>query len=138
MNSELIGRVHSTFKNMSDRNLISLLLVRGILIWGFGIGFLGVDTFAQTLKIKSYPVLSVVGLALAAKENSIVVGKILPGSPAEKSRALQEGDVLVACEYSGQTISFSGKSLGEVASVIRGPVGSSITLSICLFFKICG
>ncbi len=79
---------------------------------------------------KSYPVLSGVGIALALEDGGIVVRKVLPGSPAFNSGFLAEGSQLVSVETLGRVTSLLGKSVGDAASLIRGPVGTEITLYV--------
>jgi thiol-disulfide isomerase/thioredoxin len=85
---------------------------------------------AQEAAAKSYPVLSGVGLALRAEEGGIWVAKVLPNSPAAASRLIEEGARLLAVEVDGKETSLDGKTVGEAASLIRGPVGTGLVLTV--------
>ena len=104
--------------------LLCYLLVPAVIL-----GIANASLLAQTKESKSYPVLSGVGLALYEKQGQIVVGKVLLGSPAAKSGELLEGASLVTFESEGRSVSLEGLALGEVTSLIRGPVGTMIILS---------
>jgi carboxyl-terminal processing protease len=84
----------------------------------------------QEAQAKSYPVLSGVGCVLREKEGHNFVTKVLPGSPADRSKQIGEGDRLVAVEINGDETSLDGKTYNEAASLIRGPVGTSLLRSI--------
>ena len=79
---------------------------------------------------KSYPVLSGVGIALGKEDGGIVVRKVLPGSPAFRSGFIAEGAHLVSVEALGLVTPLAGRSVGEAASLIRGPVGTEIILNV--------
>jgi thiol-disulfide isomerase/thioredoxin len=85
---------------------------------------------AQEIESKSYPVLSGVGLALDTKDGHVYVGKVLPRSPADESGQISEGAQLVSIEVNGKETLLDGKTVGEVAGLIRGPVGSELVLSV--------
>ena len=85
---------------------------------------------AQNNQTKSYPVLSGVGIALQAKDGNLVVFKILPKSPAAKSGLISEGARLVSVETNGKTYALDGKTVGYAASLIRGPVGTDLVLTV--------
>jgi thiol-disulfide isomerase/thioredoxin len=76
------------------------------------------------------PHLSGVGLALNAKDGHIYVGKVLLKSPADKSGLIPEGARLVSIEVNGKETSLDGKTVGEAASLIRGPVGTKLVLAV--------
>ena len=80
--------------------------------------------------VARFPIMSGVGLALRALDGSLYVGKVIPDSVAERSKAIGEGDRLLAIHIGERHISVEGKPLGEVVSLIRGPVGSKVTLQI--------
>ncbi len=85
---------------------------------------------AQDLESKSYPVLSGVGLALNAKDGHLYVGKVVPKSPADQSGLIPEGAQLVSIEVNGKETLLDGKTVGEAASLIRGPVGTELVLTV--------
>ncbi len=96
---------------------------------------LAAPTFAQEPLAKetapvSYPVLSGVGLALRISDGSICVFKVLPDSIAAKSKAIREGDQILSVQNGDKLVVVEGKSVGEVVSLIRGPVGSKVTLEV--------
>jgi len=81
-------------------------------------------------KGKSYPVLSGVGVALREEGGEIYVGKVLPGAPAHESGLISDGAQLVSVETGGILTLLNGKSVGETASLIRGPVGTDLILHV--------
>jgi len=94
------------------------------------VGSLLLQSHAQEIESRSYPVLSGVGLALNAKDGQIYVGKIVPKSPADKSGLIKEGDRLVSIEVDGKETSLDEKTVGEAASLILGPVATKLVLAI--------
>lgn len=78
----------------------------------------------------SYPVLSGIGISLHIFDGSICIFKVLPDSVAEKSKAMREGDQILSVQNGGEAVIVQGKSVGEVVSLIRGPVGSKVTIEI--------
>jgi thiol-disulfide isomerase/thioredoxin len=85
---------------------------------------------AQEVEAKSYPVLSGIGIALMVEEGQLFVGKIIAKSSAEESGLIKEGSRLVAVEADGESVSLDGKSVGDAASLIRGPVGTKVILTV--------
>jgi thiol-disulfide isomerase/thioredoxin len=79
---------------------------------------------------KSYPVLSGVGIALREEGGGVYVGKVLPGAPAHESGLISDGAQLVSVETGGVLTLLDGKSVGETASLIRGPVGTDLFLNV--------
>ncbi|HUG67225.1 MAG TPA: redoxin domain-containing protein [Pirellulaceae bacterium] len=100
-----------------------------ILVASWLFGSIVHESHAQEDETKSYPVLSGVGLALNAKEGRIYVGKVVPKSPADESGLIREGARLVSVEVDGKETSLDGKTVGEAASLIRGPVGTELVLT---------
>ena len=88
------------------------------------------ESHAQEVGAKSYPVLSGVGLALNAKGGHIYVGKVVTKSPAAKSGLIRAGARLVSVDVNGKETSLDGKSVGETASLLRGPVGTEVVLTV--------
>lgn len=77
-----------------------------------------------------YPVLSGIGVALSTTDAGARIGKIVPGSAAHKCGKLNEGDMIVAVRNGEKAVELKGKRLGDVVSLIRGPVGTTVTLEI--------
>ncbi len=88
------------------------------------------ETHAQETEAKSYPVLSGVGLALNARGGILYVGKVVPKSPADESGLIREGARLVSVEINGKETLLDEKTVGEAASLIRGPVGTKLVLTV--------
>ena len=65
------------------------------------------------------------GIGVRPKRPDVTVAEVFPGSPAEKA-GLVPGDLIRRVD--GQ--STSGKTLEEVAQLIRGPEGSTISLEV--------
>lgn len=79
---------------------------------------------------KSYPILSGVGISLKLEGGQLLVAYVIPKSPADRSGAIQEGDRLVSVDADGKQTSLKDKTIGEAASLMRGPVGTALTLSL--------
>jgi thiol-disulfide isomerase/thioredoxin len=78
----------------------------------------------------SYPVLSGVGLALDISDGAFYVFKVMPDSVADKSKAVGKGDQILSVQNGDKVVEVQGKPLGEVVSLIHGPVGSTVTLEL--------
>ena len=94
------------------------------------VGSLLSQSHAQEIESRSYPVLSGIGAALYSEDGHLYVGKVLPKSPADKSGLIKEGDRLVSIEVDGKETSLDGKTVGEAASLIRGPVETKLVLTV--------
>lgn len=66
-----------------------------------------------------------IGAELRDELNGITITKILPGSPAEKSKVLKVGDTIIA--VNGEPV--VGMDIQEVVALIRGPAHTAVTLS---------
>ncbi len=88
------------------------------------------DSVATDEELASYPVLSGVGLALKKSDSGLVVGVVVADSPTEKSGKIKAGDQIISVESDGVKTQLDGKSVGEAASLIRGQVGSVLTLEL--------
>lgn len=89
-----------------------------------------VADIAAAYEAKSYPVLSGIGIALRAEDGWLCINKIVAESPAERSERLQKGDRLIAVEECGKTTSLRDRTMGEAGSLLRGPVGTELTLTV--------
>ncbi|HUY93158.1 MAG TPA: thioredoxin-like domain-containing protein [Pirellulales bacterium] len=85
---------------------------------------------SQAEEFKSYPVLSGVGIALRREGERLLVGAVLPDSPADECEEIHEGDMLASVDADGKQTTLKDKTVGEAASLIRGPVGTEVTLMI--------
>lgn len=65
------------------------------------------------------------GIGLRPRRPGVTVAEVFPGSPAEAA-GLQVGDLIVSVD--GQSV--DGKTLEQVAQLIRGAEGTPVTLSI--------
>lgn len=88
------------------------------------------ETHAAGAGSKSYPVLSGIGLALKTEQGHILVGGIVPQSPADQSGKIPAGARIVSVTTSGKETMLAGKSVGEAADLIRGPVGTKVVLTV--------
>jgi thiol-disulfide isomerase/thioredoxin len=77
-----------------------------------------------------YPILSGIGAALKIRDGLPEIGFLRPGCVAQRSGKLHEGDRIVAVRLGDETIHLKGKQMGEVVSLIRGPVGKELTLEV--------
>ncbi len=94
------------------------------------IGMIVSQAHAAGAESKSYPVLSGIGVALKAEQGHILVGSIVPKSPADKSGLIPEGARIVSVAISGKETMLDGKSIGEAVDLIRGPVGTKVVLTV--------
>lgn len=78
----------------------------------------------------SFPVISGIGAALSITPAGPRIGKIMHNSAAARSGKLHDGDLILEISEGNRSISLKGKPMGEVVSLIRGPVGTPITLKI--------
>ena len=85
---------------------------------------------AEDIEPKSYPVLSGVGLALDHKDGQIVVSGVVAKSPADESAQISVGDRITSVNVNGREESLAGKTVGDAVSLIRGPVGSKVILTL--------
>lgn len=97
--------------------------------WWF-VGCLMLKTEGLASESASYPVLSGVGIALQEAGGDLVIGTVVANSPAEESGMLREGCRVVSVEIDGKRTSLEGVSVGDAASLIRGPVGTDIVLTV--------
>jgi thiol-disulfide isomerase/thioredoxin len=77
-----------------------------------------------------YPILSGVGMALKISDGSVYIGMVEPDSVAGRSKAFSEGDQILSVQNDDKRVDVQGKRLGEIVSLIRGPVGSKVTLEV--------
>lgn len=66
-----------------------------------------------------------IGVVIEKKNEYVFISKVFPGSPAEKSGLLQ-GDIIVT--VNGENV--TGMSVEEVAGIIKGEVGTKVTIGI--------
>jgi peroxiredoxin len=79
---------------------------------------------------KSYPVLSGVGIALKQREGELFAGAVVADSPADRCGCIHKDDRLVAVQTGDTKTLLSGKTIGEAASIIRGPTGTDLVLTL--------
>jgi thiol-disulfide isomerase/thioredoxin len=120
-------------------NLASVVcLVSCVALMGLPLLFIAVmafPAFSQELNpisndAISYPVLSGVGMALDISDGAAYVFKVMPDSVADKSKVIHKGDQIISVQNGDKIVAVQGMSLGEVVSLIRGPVGSTVTLEL--------
>ncbi len=72
-----------------------------------------------------------VGLALRIDEGRVLVGKILPDSPAERSGLIAAGDRILAIgQGNDEAKNVTGCKMEEVTGMIRGTSGSVVRLTV--------
>jgi len=72
-----------------------------------------------------------IGVALTPGDGHAVVQGTLPGGPAERSRALMQGDqILAATDAKGAWVDFRGLQFDEMSTLIRGKSGTSVLLQV--------
>jgi|GEM_PF-3291677 len=71
------------------------------------------------------------GLLLEEAQGGIVISGIMPGSPAAEQRDLHKGDRVIAIGQGEEpSVPVADKSLGDVISLVRGKVGSKVSLTL--------
>ena len=76
-----------------------------------------------------YPILCGIGAALKIDKGRFYVTAIVPKSAAAQSDSIHIGDEMVAvATKTNKFVSFEGKSMGDVVSLLRGPVGTSVVV----------
>jgi hypothetical protein len=71
-----------------------------------------------------------VGLALTKKDDSVVVGEVIPGSPASLSPAIQPGNRILSVGEAGkQDVDVTGLELEKVVQMIRGQPGTLVKIT---------
>jgi len=66
-----------------------------------------------------------IGVRVSGEPNDVVVGSVIPGTPAEEA-GLRRGDRIVAVDGT----STAGETLDQVVARVRGPEGEKVTLTI--------
>jgi peroxiredoxin len=72
-----------------------------------------------------------VGIALTKQQDHLVVGAIMPESPAALNKAIRVGDRVIAVQDEGKpAVNLEGKSIVEAVALIRGPRGTAVRLTL--------
>ncbi|MEL0027494.1 MAG: PDZ domain-containing protein, partial [Perlucidibaca sp.] len=72
-----------------------------------------------------------IGAVLQTDDEYTKVMRVMPASPADKSRQIKPGDRIVAvAQGSGDFTDIMGWRIDEVVEQIRGPKGSTVRLQI--------
>ncbi len=72
-----------------------------------------------------------IGAVLQDKDGYCTVAEIMPGSPAEKSKALHPGDKIVGVgQETGDIVDVVGKKLRSTVRLIRGKEGTKLRLEV--------
>jgi thiol-disulfide isomerase/thioredoxin len=88
------------------------------------------DKSPRDASASRFPVLAGIGVALKITDDGPQISKLVPGSVAEKSEKIHSGDRILTIRSGDVTVQLKGKKMGDVVSLLRGPVGSTITLEI--------
>lgn len=76
--------------------------------------------------------LSGVGLVLSKKDDGIVVGQVIPGSPASAAPFIQPGQrILSVAEAGREDVDVAGLALEKVVQLVRGPQGTLVKITFC-------
>jgi len=90
--------------------------------------FLGLACLAQSLYGQEA---SGIGVAISRDGDNLVVGAILPDSPAASSNALHVGDRIIAvAQGSDPAKPVQGLTIAEIVRLIRGPKGTTVRLTL--------
>jgi hypothetical protein len=72
-----------------------------------------------------------IGVALGVEGENIMVGGILPGSPAAAQRDIHVGDRIIAvAQDTGPAVPVQSRTLAQAVALIRGPAGTTVRLTI--------
>ncbi len=72
-----------------------------------------------------------IGATLESADGHCKIKELVPGGPADRSGLLKPGDRIVAVAQAGQTpVDITNMSLSRAVELIRGPKGSTVTLSV--------
>ena len=72
-----------------------------------------------------------IGASLTNEEGTCTVHELIPGSPAEKSGLLKPGDRIIAVgQAKGEPVDVTDMPLSRIASLIRGPKGTVVVLTV--------
>ena len=72
-----------------------------------------------------------IGVVLGQKDGYIIVGQVIPGSPADRYHGFKPGDRILQVAEMGQPwVDVTGLPLEKVTKMIRGKPGSSVRLAI--------
>lgn len=72
-----------------------------------------------------------IGASLTYDEGNIKINSILPGSPAQKSQAIEVGDVIMkVAQGKDSAVELTGYVVEDAVKLIRGKKGSNVTLTL--------
>jgi carboxyl-terminal processing protease len=72
-----------------------------------------------------------IGVALSSRDGYSIVERIIPGGATDKSKALKEGDKIIAVAQEGEApVDIVDMSLRDVVSQIRGKRGTTVHLTV--------
>src|SRR4051794_7246737 len=72
-----------------------------------------------------------VGLALAKDGDRMVVGRVIPGTPAAASGQIHEKDqILAVAEGDAPAVKVEGRGIGEVVPMLKGRKGTTVRVTI--------
>ncbi len=86
------------------------------------------DRFRQNMSLS----LEGIGARLMTENDFTKVAQVMPGGPAEKSKSLQENDLIVgvAQGVDGEMVDVIGWRIDDVVQLIKGPKGTTVRLEI--------
>lgn len=72
-----------------------------------------------------------IGASLTYDEGNIKINSVLPGSPAQKSQAIEVGDVIMkVAQGKDSAVDLTGYVVEDAVKLIRGKKGSTVTLTL--------
>ncbi|MBF0104858.1 MAG: PDZ domain-containing protein [Deltaproteobacteria bacterium] len=72
-----------------------------------------------------------VGVDIVVRNGAFYVGSVLPGGGAARGGKLRVGDkIMRVTQEDGKMVSVAGLSLDDVVALLRGPKGTSVTLTV--------
>jgi carboxyl-terminal processing protease len=117
-------------KALSDDEVLEIYLNALAHVYDPHSDYLGrsqVESFSISMKLSLFGI----GAALGLEDGYCTIRELLPGGPAAKSGALNPGDRIVAVGQAGQEpVDVVNMPLNRTVALIRGPKGSTVTLSI--------
>lgn len=119
-----------TMKALSDGEVLEVYLSSLAHVYDPHSDYLGHDQL-ESFSISMNLSLFGIGAALASEDGYCTVREILPGGPADRSGALKPGDRIVAVAQAGKDpVDVVNMPLSRIVSMIRGPKGSQVTLTV--------
>ncbi len=75
--------------------------------------------------------LSGIGVVMGVEDSHFVIKKVLPDSPAARSKQIEVNDEIIAIAEAGRPpVPLDGKKLAQMVDLIRGAAGTQVSLTV--------